>query len=151
MKSDDIYEAYEQLSEYARFKFEQSAVDTFLFWSRKTYCKVIFYYKANEMNKRLKRVGRIANYRSGGRVATRNLSLIPAADRPAANSYTTLSSIGYYDLSRANAVKNQDGTSSGLITNPTIGGAGQWRRIGRNSFSIVTAYYDLEKNTWVKL
>ena len=140
-------------SERERVKIELGEINTFLYYAAFTWVKVIFYYKRNEMNERLNRVGRIANYTRGGRVATRNLTLIPASDHPAGGSSTS-GIIKYYDCSRAGAVVASNGTSSGMVSNPQLGNSpvqGQWRSFGRDRLSIVTAWWDMENGKWVSL
>lgn len=153
MKLELIEQAYEKLDPVAARRFELAAQDTFAFWSRKTFVKVIFLYCRNRMNKRLGRQGRVANYTRGGRIATRNLDLIPAIDHPAGRR-AEAQLYRYYDISRANAVRLKDGTSQGLQADPDLSSPpvqGQWRAMHRDRITVVTAYWDLTKNIWVPL
>jgi len=152
--ADEIEEGYLKLSSYDARKFELAAEDDFLKYSSQGWCKVIFLYKSNEMNKRLKRSGRVANYTKGGRIATRNLALIPTADHPSGGRTTPSGLFAYYDASRANAVKNSDGTSTGLTVYekmPDGPAKGQWRCVGSDRITVVTSFWDAEQEKWISL
>jgi len=104
------------------------------------------------MNEKLKRVGRVAPYTRGGRIATRNLDLIPPADHPASRALDA-GTFRYYDISRNSAVV-VNGVSSGLDANPNLKNLpvqGQWRSMARDRISVVTAYWDLNEEVWKPL
>ncbi|MDJ1500643.1 hypothetical protein [Xanthocytophaga agilis] len=136
---NNISNQYLALSENEKKRFELAGIDTFLFWSRLTWCNFLYMYCDNLMNRQLGRVGRIASYRTG----TRNIDLVPTRFKPAGRNLNSRV-IRYFDANRAGSIINSDGTSIGFIR-PRITDfkvqSGQWRSFRRDTFVIIIEIY----------
>lgn len=122
--------------------WEQSTWD---FWSRKTWVRFMYAYADNAFNQEKGRVGRISSFRIG----TRNLDLIPSADKP--NSRGSGAVKRYYDVSRAGTSVTKGITSGGLPGKVTGNAAqpGQWRSFQPGTFSIMVEVWSFDKQQWV--
>ncbi|MFD2717911.1 hypothetical protein ACFST9_04245 [Hymenobacter monticola] len=122
--------------------FELAAIDEFLTWSNITWCRMMFFYANNEVNRQRGRVGRL----SGFRIATRNLDLVPANDLPRGRN-PNASSIRYYDVTRAGATV-ANGISSGGLNGKVTGNSpqpGQWRSFRAGEITIVVEVWSFER------
>ncbi|MBF9237442.1 hypothetical protein I2I05_08530 [Hymenobacter sp. BT683] len=122
--------------------WEQS---TFDFWSRKTWVKFMFVYADNELNRKAGRVGKISSFRIG----TRNVDLIPTADKPKSRGDDSVKR--YYDVSRAGTNVLNGVSSGGLRGKVTSNAAqpGQWRSFRPSTFSIMVEIWSFEREAWV--
>lgn len=132
--------------EATRLKVELFEQATFDLASRKTWVKFMYSYCDNEFNRSKGRVGKIAGFRIG----TRNLDLVPTADKPRGRKPGGKVT-RYYDVTRAQATVSGGISSGGLRGKVQNNSAqqGQWRSFSRNTFSIMVELWSFERQAWV--
>jgi hypothetical protein len=125
-------------------KYELAAIDTFLYWSRITWCKFAFVYTNNELNRKVGRVGAASGVRTG----SRNLDVI--VDKPSMRNPSTRT-IRYYDVTRKYASVHggiSKGNLNGRVASNKVQ-KGQWRSFAYGTVAIVSHIWSFERNKWV--
>ena len=132
---------YGKLSLSEKKAFELSAVDDFLFWSRKTWCQFMYFYADNAENRENGRAGKATNIRFG----TRNLDLIPKGKRPRTRNRST-KTVRYFDTGKFGKIRSASGrykTADGGVVN------GLWRSFRRDQVIMVLKIWSFERNKFV--
>ncbi|GAB2542403.1 hypothetical protein [Rufibacter soli] len=134
-------ENYTSLSLLEKKQFELSAVDDFLFWSRKTWCQFMYFYADNAENRKNGRAGKVTDVRFG----TRNLDLIPTRKKPRKRNPNT-KTVRYFDTGKFGKIRSAGGkykTADGGVVN------GMWRSFRRDQVIMVLKIWSFERNKFV--
>ncbi|TPE44926.1 hypothetical protein [Pontibacter mangrovi] len=132
---------YRKLSMREKKDFELSAVDDFLFWSRKTWCQFMYFYADNAENRENGRAGKATSIRFG----TRNLDLIPSRKRPKTRN-KSIKTVRYFDTGKFGKIRGADGkykNADGAVVN------GLWRSFRRDQVIMVLKIWSFERNKFV--